>query len=174
MNWIMKLYKSNIGIYSVLVFFFIYSCTFTYKRLDSSDEDKLYQKINSLGKRFSASVMLLNGNKYFTNNIIVNDDSTSLTISNTDDRIVVKTSDIHSIVFKDHFKGAIGGMTIGLMIGIPISITALTVDPPHGESQFAQGMLYLISGTVISSLLGIILGGIKSEKNIFIINDNHK
>jgi hypothetical protein len=153
---------------------FFYSCTFTYKKPDSDNIDTFYSRINNYGKKFEAILFMNNQESYKVKNLFVQVDSTSYISYETNIFYKIRTSEIQYIEFRDQVSGAVGGLLFGLLGGLVIGLSgiALLMDDNEGHSNLGPAVA-IIYGPTIGSVLGLLIGGIREDRKIFIINQSY-
>lgn len=156
----------------LIVLLVFHSCTSTYIKSDSSEEALFYQKVNKNGEQFSAKIILLDGKEHYGDNLSITADSASWLSAETDEIILLRTSEIRTIIFKDHFKGAIGGITAGLIAGLISGFVVVTRKSFEAEHSKEKNLKFLFELSVLTTMTGAVVGGIISEKNEFMINEN--
>jgi hypothetical protein len=148
-----------------------FCCTSTFRRPEIDQSELFLKKVNAYGDLFEATVTLTSGYSFKAQNLNVQMDSTSYELSESNQFSKISTADIQSIEFRSATTGAIGGLTIGLLCGVGIAISAiyLSADENSGDANFGP-MFALIYGTLIGSLSGAIIGAIIEDRKVFIIN----
>ena len=148
----------------------LHGCTFSYNKSEIGDNKSLFDKINELAEDHSSTVTMLNGEEFNVDKLFISKDSTTWKSIN-DSETITNTSEIHTITFRDRWKGAWGGITIGVIIGTVSTIGILFASPFKGEEAEAKRFKFLIGVPTLCLITGAVVGGLKSEKSIFIIND---
>ena len=163
--------RSNYIVFPLLVSILLYGCTFTYKKPDSDKVDDFYSRVNLYGERYRSIISLNDSSTIEAQSVHVKVDSTSYILASSDNRMKIATSNIQSIEFSDPAVGAIGGMTMGLLCGVGLAISAiyLSADENSGDANFGP-MLALIYGTLIGAVSGLIIGVIREDRKVFILN----
>jgi hypothetical protein len=150
----------------IIICLLSYSCTFTYKKTDTSSYIKYYSKINTLGKTKRAMVIMNSGESYFVYNICVSPDLTRWISPESLEEEVTATSNINRIEFRDSFSGCIGGGLFGLPVSL-ITIYLFTDKNDRKNNVFLTSFYGIGTGVAI----GGTLGALKGDKKVFIIND---
>jgi hypothetical protein len=142
----------------LLLIFYTFSCTYTYRNTDSTDEEEYYRKINNYGLDYPSIVILKNDDWDYCTNLQIAVDSTSWISKYNNEKKTVLTEDIYSITIRDQQRGAMSGILISFLF---FALTYST-DLYTGPILSAYFLVGLITGAVFGSII--------SEKNVFIIN----
>ena len=99
-------------------------------------------------------------------------DSTKWVLESSYERMIYPTDQIHKVRIKDHLKGAVGGLTIGLLAGLGVAVTAIVVHLNSGESEAGDiaPAVYLLWGVAIGGFAGSGLGAAMGHKDEYIMN----
>ena len=159
----------NIIVIIITTCFLSYSCTFTYKKPDTSTQAKYYYKINTYGKNRQATVIMNSGESYLVTNIYVSFDSTKWINSKSRLKEATATLKINRIEFRESFSGCVGGGLFGL-VGSLITISLFT-DTNKNNKNYLSFVSFFYSMSA-GAIIGGVLGAVKGDKKVFIINNS--
>ena len=156
-----------------LIFTLIFSSCSQLRNINNSDSpESFYSKINKAVDGKTITIIATSGDSYEGTDLTVSFDSTKWVLESSDERMIYPTDQIHKIRIKDHLKGAVGGLTIGLIAGLGVAVTAIVVHLNSGESEagdFAPAV-YLLSGVSIGAFVGSGIGAAMGHKYEYIMN----
>ena len=103
--------------------------------------------------------------------LIISYDSTRWTLKSSGERMIFPTDQIQKVNIKDHFKGFVGGLTIGLLAGLVVSLPAIIVHLNSGDSEAGNmaPAVYLIYGITSGALIGSGVGAAIGHRDEYII-----
>jgi len=157
----------------LLTFALIFSsCTQVRNIKKSREPESFYSKVTKAAYGKIATIITTSGESYEGIHLKVSSDSTKWVLESSDERVIYPTDQIHKVHIKDHFKGLVGGLTIGLLAGLGVALTAIVVHLNSGNSEAGDmsGLAYLLGGVTIGALVGSGLGVAMGHKDEYIIN----
>ncbi len=163
----MNLYLKNVISLITLFSFLFYSCHMVIRKSDTFNIKKMYDDINSYAEGNKVQVLMINNNFYSGYNFDMDDESASL-IDIQQNKINIKTSEIHQIIIKNKISSTVIGVFSGASIFAFISyLSGIPVSGGHPN----MGMLLYIPALIGSGVIGGFIGSLQNNDKIFIINE---
>jgi len=139
---------------------------------NSESPESFYSKVNNAIAGKTTTITTISGESYEGIHVTVAHDSTKWFSESTRKREIYPTNQIHMVYTKDHIKGAVGGLTIGLIVGIAVAVGAIIVhlNTTEDEAGDMSGVAFLVGGTALGLLIGSGVGAIMGHKDEYIFN----
>ena len=159
---------------NICIVLFFFSCTFTHKKSESVTLSEYYDKINDLDKNNTVQINRLDGETISLFDISISNGSISGKIDQSDSLIILKISDVKSITYHNHLKGAIGGFAISFALSLTARLLQYTLWAPKETGEGAWPLIEFMYVPAIGGGIGAVVGTIISEKNEYVIINNDK
>lgn len=150
----------------MILSFFITGCTSTIVKSKAETEDEYYSRITKLCNGREIVVKTNMSDEYAANEIIIKRDSTILKLSQSNILKTLSTEKIKYINYSDFTHG----ITLGTGGGAVISLASLLIIPITKLGNM-NWPIYFLSGAVISTIVGGILGAYFCNQVEIIINN---
>ena len=148
------------------------SCSQVRNIKNSESPESFYSKVTKAAYGKTVTLITTNCESYEGTNVIVASDSTRWVLVSSGERAICSTDQIHMIYTKDHIKGAVGGLTIGLIAGIVVAVGAIIVhlNTTEDEAGDMSGIAFLVGGVTLGVLVGSGMGAVMGHKDEYIFN----
>ena len=148
------------------------SCTQVRNIKNSREPESFYSKVTKAAYGKTVTITATSGESYEGTDVVVASDSTQWILESSGELMIYPTDLIHLVIIKDHFKGFVGGLTVGLLAGIAVAVGAIIVhlNTTEDEAGDMTGAAFLVGGVTLGVLVGSGIGAVIGHKDEYIFN----